>query len=88
MAHTDVHRPWPVQVADPTNRHLIRRYGTWRGEPQYTSHRNLSCGCRLCTGHYGRRQARRQERVQWRTVRQAILADHELDVPQIRRKAW
>jgi hypothetical protein len=88
MAHTDVHRPWRVQCADPTNRHLIRRYGESRGEPLYTSHRNLGCGCHLCTGQQVRKLARRQERVQWRTERQRALADPDADLRPIRRKAW
>jgi hypothetical protein len=62
MSRTDVHRPWNVQTADPHNRHLLRIYGSWRGEPLVTSFRNLSCGCTLCTGQPGRKRARRQER--------------------------
>lgn len=65
MSRTDVHRPWVVQVSDPHNRHLIRQYATYPatgGEPLYTSHRNLGCGCRMCTDHYGRRWARRRDR--------------------------
>lgn len=88
MSRTDVHRPWDVQVADPNNRQLIRRYGTWHGEPLYTSHRNLGCGCRLCTGQAGRKLGHRQDRVQWRSARALLLADHERDIPQIRHTAW
>lgn len=62
MSRTDVHRPWRVQTADPFNRHLIRQYATFRGEPLFTSHRNLGCGCRMCTGHFWRRWERRRDR--------------------------
>jgi hypothetical protein len=75
MSGTDAHRPWRVQVTDPYNRHLIRQYGTWRGEPLYTSHRNLSCGSRMCTGYYERRQARRRDR---REAKRAIRRGDEL----------
>lgn len=63
MSRTDVHRPWAIQVADPNNRHLFYRYasGEW-----ITSFRNLSCGCRLCTGHYWRKQSNRRQRAAWR----------------------
>jgi hypothetical protein len=88
MARTDVHRPWPVQVADPHNRHLIRQYATHRGEPLYTSHRNLCCGCQLCTGQPGRKRARRRERVHWRSERQGALADLGREPRPIRGRAW
>lgn len=64
MSRTDVHRPWPVQTADPYNRHLLRCYDIWRGEPQYTSWRNLGCGCPMCTGAEDRKLSRRYERHQ------------------------
>lgn len=55
--------------------------------------RNIFCGCRLCTGADGRRLARRQERVRWRSARAALLAAlpaerGDVDVPPIRGKAW
>ena len=62
MSRTDVHRPWPVQLADPHNRHLLYRYGTFQGEVLLTSYRNLGCGCRMCTGHHERKADRRRER--------------------------
>lgn len=89
MSRTDVHRPWRVQVADPYSRHLFYRYAMWPWQMDLTPIVCL-CGCRMCTGHYSRKQARRQERVEWRSVRQQLLAGglDGYDVPQIRGKAW
>ena len=64
VSRTDVHRPWRIQVADPYNRHIIRQYGEFKGEPLFTSHRNIGCGCPMCTDSYGRREARRRDRHQ------------------------
>jgi hypothetical protein len=66
MSRTDVHRPWPVQVADPHNRHLLYRYQAWPDRTALTAFRNLCCGCRLCTGHHERRRERRRQRHQAR----------------------
>lgn len=81
MSRTDVHRPWRVQTADPFNRHLLRAYSMYLGQWQYTSHKNIGCGCRICTNHWGRFWDRRKERVAWRKVRHTLLrtANDELD---------
>jgi hypothetical protein len=97
MSRTDVHRPWRVQLADPYNRHLLYRYGTFPdagGEPLITSWRNLGCGCQLCTGRRGRKIGRRQQRAALRTAlrdaRKTVVADRDtIDVPPPRRiDAW
>jgi hypothetical protein len=65
MSRTDVHRPWRVQLADPYNRHLLRRHQAWPALPdgiELVPIRNLLCGCRMCTDHFGRRWARRRDR--------------------------
>lgn len=51
------------------------------------------CGCVLCTGRMGRKYARRQERAQWRVIRNDLLKvmpeDREdMDVPLIRGEEW
>jgi hypothetical protein len=66
VSRTDVHRPWPVQLADPHNRHLLYRYPMWPHETAVTSFRNLGCGCRMCTGYFWRRWERRRDRHQAR----------------------
>jgi len=53
--------------------------------------RNHFCGCRMCTDHDGRRLARKQERVAWRSHRARILADvdrSDVDVPPLHGGAW
>lgn len=40
----------------------------------YAGHRNPYCGCRLCTGHTGRKRANRKDRHAWRRDRHQILA--------------
>ncbi len=89
MSRTDVHRPWRVQVADPYSRHLFYRYAVWPWQMGVTSIVSL-CGCKMCTGQPGRKLARKQERVQWRSVRQELLAGGRdgYDVPAIRGNAW
>ena len=93
MSRTDVHRPWRVQIADPHNRHILRVYGDWNGEPLVTSHRNIGCGCHLCTGQPWRKFDNRRERTTWRTQRQAALkvrpADRDIiDAPAFRCRSW
>lgn len=92
MSRTDVHRPWLIQLADPYNRHLVYRYAMWPvGEMALTSYRNLGCGCRMCTGHHGRKLARSQERVAWRSIRAQLLAAvdrADADVPPLKGRAW
>ena len=94
MSHTDVHRPWPVQLADPHNRHLLYRYPIWPWESGLTSYRNIGCGCRMCTGHYQRKARHRRDRTRWRTDRHHALhtpADQRdaIDVPPpTRRRHW
>lgn len=94
MSRTDVHRPWTIQINDPTNRHLVYEYAMYPGQPVEmgrTSFRNLGCGCRLCTDHHGRRLKRRQERVAWRRLRAVLLATpdrEDVDVPPLRGSAW
>lgn len=64
MAHTDVHRPYPVIRADPLERHRFFRFQTWATQsPDLWPVKNL-CGCRRCTGHYYRRETRRRDRHQ------------------------
>lgn len=62
MSRTDVHRPWAVQVADPHNRHLLRRYQAWPWQVELTPIRNFTCGCKMCTEQDWRRQERRRSR--------------------------
>lgn len=91
MSRTDVHRPWNVQIADPTNRHLLYRFATWPDRMELIPWRNIGCGCRMCTGYYGRKLARSRERVAWRSRRQVILAAvdrDEVDVPPLARPTW
>lgn len=93
MSRTDVHRPWAVQIADPFNRHLLRVYGEFRGEPLVTSHRNIGCGCQLCTGQPYRKRARRQERHHMRRVLHDAVAqfagrDLDADGPAPFRATW
>jgi hypothetical protein len=62
MAHTDVHRPWLVQAADPENRHRLRRFQTWpHQQPELVPTYNI-CGCPLCTSHHECRAERRRSR--------------------------
>jgi hypothetical protein len=35
--------------------------------------RNIYCGCRNCTGYYGRRWSRRRERAAWRAAQREAL---------------
>lgn len=35
---------------------------------------NISCGCRICTGHDERKRARRRERAAWRAAARTMLA--------------
>lgn len=79
MFRTDVHRPWNVQIADPHNRHLLRTYSSWRGDPLVTSFRNLGCGCALCTGQPGRKRARRQERQNTRRALHEAATQYAAD---------
>lgn len=66
VSRTDVHRPWQVQVDDPTNRHLLYRYPAWPDRMELWPVKNLGCGCRMCTGFYERRAERRRDRHQAR----------------------
>lgn len=53
--------------------------------------RNHYCGCRLCTQQDGRKLARRQERVVWRSLRAEVLAAvdrGEVDVYMPRCDSW
>lgn len=92
--HT-VSEHWDPQL----RRHLVRRLvpcdlpkflaganGT-RCRMRYAGGRNVYCGCNLCTGQAGRRLARRQERVRWRSKRQELLAAgrEDLDVVDVPR---
>ncbi len=91
MSKTDVHRPWAAQLADPYNRHLFYRYPKWPWEPGLAPIKNIGCGCRMCTSHYGRKVTRRAQRHQ---IQRDLLAQHaggELneDAPLPRRvEAW
>ena len=91
MSRTDVHRPWPVQMADPYNRHRLFAFHTWSTEEPELLPLYCTCGCPMCTGRYGRRLRRRQERVTWRSIRQELikLQDYEdVDVGPISGSAW
>ena len=94
MSRTDVHRPWCVQVADPYERHRMRRWYYWADQvehgwlPLYTA-----CGCAMCTMRYWRRLQNRQVRVLWRRARQNLLKtlpeDYpDMDVPPLRGSWW
>lgn len=90
MSRTDVHRPWEVQIADPTNRHLLYRYPMWPWQMALTSFKNLGCGCPACTGQSARKRARRQDRhAARRNLRQAktqyAAGALDVDLPRIRR---
>lgn len=63
MSRTDVHRPYRVQVADPYARKHFYLFQSWPHRHELWPLRN-TCGCRLCTGHHGRRAERRRERHQ------------------------
>jgi hypothetical protein len=68
--------------------------GNWRASRCHINYRNIGrnhfCGCHMCTGHDGRKTARRQERAAWRGIRQAVLSGEldGIDVPAIRGSAW
>jgi hypothetical protein len=90
MSRTDVHRPWLVQLADSTNRHLLYRYPAWPWGTELTSFKNISCGCPMCTGHYQRKASRRAERHQARLdlrelMMQAAAGELDEDGPLPRR---
>ena len=92
MSRTDVHRPWPVQLADPHNRHLFYRYPLWPWQTGLAPIKNIGCGCRMCTGHYTRKQERRRDRAwsrrQLHTIRTTPAADRDtIDAPP-RRPSW
>ncbi len=86
MSRTDVHRPYPVQLADPFNRHLLYRFQIWPWEVALTSYRNLACGCQVCTGQPWRKAARRRERAwtrrQLRLLRATARHQRELFEPE------
>lgn len=89
MSRTDVHRPWPVQVADPHNRHRFYRFASWPDRVELVPVKNFGCGCKMCTGQLGRKLSHRQERTWWRRQRHHILTtaweDRDtLDVPPFR----
>jgi hypothetical protein len=78
MSRTDVHRPWRVQVTDPYNRHLLYRFQSYPAcvdGVELMPFRNIGCGCRLCTGFYERRWARRRDRHE---VRRALRRGDQL----------
>lgn len=94
MSRTDVHRPWPVQVADPYNRHRFYRFASWPDRMELVPVKNFACGCKMCTGQLGRKKARRQERTWWKNTRadlQAAAAARQvdaLDVAPFHSSAW
>lgn len=94
MSRTDVHRPWNVQLADPYNRHLFYRFATWPWRAELLPIKNLGCGCRMCTDHFGRKWARRQDRHAVRrvlrtAVTQVAAGDLDEDLPPaFRASAW
>lgn len=94
MSRTDVHRPWPVQLADPYNRHLFYRFSIWPSRVELMPIKNIGCGCPLCTERHGRKAARRQERHETRHVLHDAAAqyaagvlDEDLLLPR-RRPTW
>lgn len=94
MSRTDVHRPWPVQLADPHNRHLFYRFAVWPWRMELVPVKNIGCGCQLCTGQPGRKRARRQERHDVRRDLHEAAAQHAAgdlddDLPRCHRpNAW
>lgn len=93
MSRTDVHRPWPVQLADPHNRHLFYRYPMFPDSMELAPIKNIACGCTLCTGQHHRKAARRSERTWWKSHRAQTLAAarvdrDDLDVPSFPRHPW
>lgn len=79
MSRTDVHRPWPVQVADRTNRHLFYRFPVWPHCVELVPIKNFACGCPMCTGHHSRKLARRRTRVALRTQLRAAVKTSRRD---------
>lgn len=95
MSRTDVHRPWPVQVADPHNRHRFYRYPAWPSwGVELAPVKNFACGCKMCTGQVWRKQGRRQDRHYIRRALRAAAGQWaagqlDEDAPRPRRpKAW
>jgi len=92
MSRTDVHRPWPVQVADRYNRHRFYRFAAHPDHVELVPVKNFGCGCWMCTGQPFRKLAYRQERTWWRNQRHRIIATAQaapedrdtIDVPPFR----
>ena len=92
MSRTDVHRPWPVLVGDPHERHRFYRFATWPWQMDLVPVKNL-CGCRMCTGHHWRKQANRRNRADGRaalrSARYTPANDRDtIDIPTPRAAAW
>lgn len=91
MSRTDVHRPWPIQMGDPHNRHLLHRHQEWPWKHVLVPHKNIACGCNLCTQQGARRRMRRQERHNARRALRTTITLREGgepidDEPVIRRQ--
>ena len=78
MSRTDVHRPWPVQVKDPYNRHRLYRFASWPWEMELVPTYSV-CGCRLCTGAEWNRAYRRGVRHNWKNVQAELLKSQDWD---------
>ncbi len=82
MAHTDTHRPWWVQLNDPTIRSkTITIYSGHTGDRHPI--KNFTCGCAMCTGRHWRRQRRRQERAFNRALTRTLLATRFVDLDDV-----
>lgn len=78
--------PCDLDHHDPDRWQESRCHISWRNIG-----RNIHCGCWMCTGQTGRRLARSQERVAWRSLRQSIIAGvdrTDVDVPPLHGSAW
>lgn len=70
MSRTDVHRPWHVQVADPYNRHRLRRHAYWPALGMEWVPLYSICSCWMCHGWRG--DQRRDRHQAQRLCREAI----------------
>lgn len=80
MSRTDVHRPWLVQIEDPTNRHLVISYGRNQENRYLLMH---TCGCEMCTGRVYRKRQNRRNRIQWRKVSRELLKAQKDDLDAV-----
>lgn len=89
MSDTYKTRPYWVIRDDPRLRRFFYHYADQDGKPLFWSWKRWgSCKNPRCCGNYFRHLSRRQERVQWRAIRQRLLAGEEIDVGPIKGSAW